>query len=118
MDDATDTALQRLCRKYLQALKPIAVKHKLGGWVEEILSANENKTCHATEEEVELLARCVDEERLKRTDVPKLLGKSYRECNDDDDFDKIKKLPHVGIYSRVNTLLYKIKNNGNKQKKV
>jgi hypothetical protein len=41
-----------------------------------------------------------------------MLDKSYRQCFDDGDFDKIKKLPREGIYGKVSTLLYadKIKN--------
>ena len=66
----------------------------------------------ATEEEVCLLSRCIDDERLKRTDVPKTLGKSYRQSVEDGDFDKIAKLDHVGIYSKVDTLLYKAENEG------
>lgn len=37
------------------------------------------------------------------------LGKSYRQCNDDGTFDNIKKLRHVGIYSKVSALLFKSK---------
>lgn len=52
----------------------------------------------------------VDDERVSRAEVPKILGKSYRECNEDDDFEKIRKLRRVGIYSKVSTLIKKYLN--------
>lgn len=51
------------------------------------------------------MARILDEERLERKDVPKLLGKSYRRCNEDGTFKEIKTLHRVGIYSKVSALL-------------
>ena len=54
-----------------------------------------------------MLSRLVDDERMARADIPVLLGKSYRECCDDDDFDKIAKLRRVGLYSKVSALLHK-----------
>lgn len=90
--------LQEMCRGYLSKLKQIASKHGLANWVERIIHENEQKRCVATEEEVELLARCVDDERVNRTDIPDILGVSYRYCFDNDIFDEIKKLHHTGIY--------------------
>jgi len=112
METQRENILQELCRVYLTRLKSLANKHRLGGWVDEIMTENKNNKCKATEEEVEILSRILDEERISRTDVPKLLGKSYRKCDEADDFDQIKKLRHVGIYSKVSALLYKFKNNG------
>ena len=77
--------------------------------VDSIIRANKRKECEATNKEVEMLARCVDDERVSRTDVPKFLGKSYRQSNDDGDFEHIKKLKHQGIYSKVSALLFKSK---------
>ena len=54
-----------------------------------------------------MLARMVDDERISRTDIPKVLDKSYRQANDDGDFEHIKKLKHQGIYSKVSAFLYK-----------
>jgi hypothetical protein len=48
-----------------------------------------------------------DDERVSRADIPKILGKSYRQANEDGDFCRIKKLKRQGIYSKVSTLLYK-----------
>lgn len=107
-----NSTLQSLCRDYLGRLKRLAAKHGLAKWVEDTIKANANEECAATEDEVEALGRMVDEERVSRVDIPKILGKSYRECNENEDFDKIKKLRHVGIYSKISTLLYKSEQNG------
>lgn len=56
-----------------------------------------------------MLARCVDDERISRTDIPKLLGESYRKSENNGVFDRIKKLKRVGIYSKVSALIYKNK---------
>lgn len=85
------------------------MKYGLGTWLQGIIDANERGECVATEDEVEMLARMVDDERVQRTEVPKILGKSYRQCVDDYDFDEIKKLRYVGIYSKISVLLHKTK---------
>ena len=97
--------LQALCRDYLGKLRYMAKKHGID--VDSIIRANKRKECEATNKEVEMLARCVDDERVSRTDVPKILGKSYRQSNEDGDFERIKKLKYQGIYSKVSALLYK-----------
>lgn len=99
--------LQAVCRDYLRRARPIANRFGLGGFVDSLISANVRNECSGTEEEVELLARCVDDERLSRQEVPKLLGKSYRQCYEDGDFDRIRKLKRTGIYSKVSALLGK-----------
>ena len=97
--------LQALCRDYLGKLRYMAKKHGID--IDSIIRANKRKECEATNKEVEMLSRCVDDERISRTDVPKVLDKSYRQANEDGDFERIKKLKHKGIYSKVSTLLYK-----------
>ena len=97
--------LQALCRQYLGKLRRVAKKHGMD--VNSIIRANRRKECEATQYEVELLSRAVDDERISRTDVPKILDKSYRQANEDLDFEHIKKLKHQGIYSKVSALLYK-----------
>ena len=99
--------LQVLCRQYLGKLRRVAKKHGID--VNSIIRANRRKECEATQYEVELLSRAVDDERVSRTDIPKILGKSYRQTNEDLDFEQIKKLKHQGIYSKVSTLLFKSK---------
>jgi hypothetical protein len=87
----------------------MAKKHGID--VDGIIRANRRNECAATNKEVEMLARCVDDERISRTDIPKLLGKSYRKTESDGVFERIKKLKRVGIYSKVSVLLYKSRKN-------
>ena len=77
--------------------------------VDSIIRANRKGECSGTEREVQMLSRMVDDERISRTDIPKILGKSYRQSNEDGDFDRIKRLKHQGIYSKVSALLFKSK---------
>ena len=100
-------ALQALCRDYLSRLRYMAKKHGID--VDSIIRANKRSECEATNKEVEMLARCVDDERISRTDIPKLLGESYRKSESGGVFDKIKKLRHIGIYSKVSALLFAAK---------
>ena len=97
--------LQALCRDYLGKLRYMGKKHGID--VDGLIMLNRQKKCEATQHEVELLGRAVDDERISRTDVPKILDKSYRQANEDGDFDHIKKLKHQGIYSKLSALLYK-----------
>ena len=96
--------LQALCRDYLLRLRYMAKKHGID--VDGIIRANKRNECEATQKEVEMLARCVDDERISRTDIPKMLGESYRKSESTGVFDKIKRLRHVGIYSKVSALLF------------
>ena len=95
--------LQALCRDYLSRLRYMAKKHGID--VDAIIRANKKKECEATRKEVEMLARCVDDERISRTDIPKLLGESYRQSESCGVFGKIKKLKRVGIYSKIGAIL-------------
>ena len=97
--------LQALCRDYLGRLRYRGKKHGID--VDGLIRLNRQKKCEATQHEVELLSRAVDDERLSRSDVPKVIDKSYRQANEDGDFDRIKKLKYQGIYSKVSALLYK-----------
>ena len=99
--------LQALCRDYLMRLRHMGKKHGID--VDAIIGANKRRECVGTEREVQMLSRMVDDERLSRTDIPKVLGKSYRQANEDGDFERIKKLKHVGIYSKVSALLFAAK---------
>lgn len=100
-------ALQALCRAYLRRLRYMARKHGID--VDGLISANKRGECSATNKEVEMLSRCVDDERLARKDVPKVIGKSYRQCTNDGTFERLKTLRHVGIYSKISALIYKSK---------
>ena len=100
-------ALQALCRDYLGKLRYMAKKHGID--VDSIIRANRKGECSGTEYEVQMLSRMVDDERVSRNDVPKILGKSYRKAEEDNDFEHIKKLNRQGIYSKVSALLFKSK---------
>ena len=95
--------LQALCRDYLCKLRHMGKKHGID--VDGLIRLNRQKKCEATQHEVELLSRAVDDERISRIEVPKILGKSYRQANEDGDFDRIKRLKHVGIFSKVGAIL-------------
>ena len=99
--------LQALCRDYLGKLRYMGKKHGID--VDSIIRANKRKECSGTEYECQMLARMCDDERVSRTDIPKILGKSYRQTNEDEDFERIKKLKHQGIYSKVSALLFAAK---------
>ena len=101
--------LQALCRDYLGRLRYMAKKHGID--VDSIIRANRRNECEATQKEVEMLSRCVDDERIARNDIPNLLGESYRKVESDGVFDRIKRLRHVGTYSKISALLYKSKRN-------
>ena len=102
------TELQRICREYLSKLKGMAKRHGLGDVLANLIEANRREECEATEREVKALSSFCDDERLARSDIPNLLGKSYRQLCEDGDFDKIERLKRVGIYSKVNALLWKV----------
>lgn len=99
--------LQSLCREYLARLRSTAKELGLLPWLNKTIEDSEKQECAATEEQVEMLARMCDDERVSRVDVPKLLGKSYRKSFEDGDFENIKTLKRVGMYSKVKTLLFK-----------
>lgn len=84
----------------------MADKHGLTSWINQAIKDTKRKDCEPTEKECAMLSRLVDDERLTRVEVPPILGKGYQDCFNDDDFYKIKKLKRVGIYSKVDTMLY------------
>lgn len=99
--------LQAMCRDYLRKLRYMAEKHGLGRFVDETIKANIRRECSGTQKEVEMLARMVNEDRICRCDIPKVLGKTYRQCMNDGDFFRIKKLKRTGVYSKISALLNK-----------
>lgn len=110
-NDMRHNTLKSICIGYLRRLRYLGKKHGID--VDGLIRQTKDEKCKPTEHEVELLSRAVNDERLKRTEVPPILGKTYRECFDDDDFDNINKLPTQGIYSKVSTLLYASKKQSN-----
>ena len=101
-----DAYLQSLCRMYLRRLRYYAEKRGLGGFRKELLRANRRRECEATRSEVEMLSRMCDDERMSRSDIPKVLGKSYRRAYEDGDFERIGTLRRLGTYSKVSVLLF------------
>lgn len=106
--------LQIMCRTYLRRLKKYAGKFGLETFVEETIKANKRNECKAKTKDVEMLARMANDDRINRTDIPQVLGMSYRECNDKDLFQHIKRIENRGSYSKVSAELYscKTKKNG------
>jgi hypothetical protein len=84
---------------------PIARKFGLGSFTYDMIRMNYRRECSATESEVELLSRACDDERISRQDVPKVLGKSYRRAYEDGDFERVRTLRRVGIYSKISALM-------------
>jgi len=110
MNEKQNETLQAICRVYLCRLRHLANKHGLKSYLNDLIKRNKEGKCKATEYECEMLARMVNDERIQRNEIPKLIGKSYRQCNDDGTFERIKKLPRVGIYSKVNAIIFNHKN--------
>ena len=85
----------------------MACKHGLGAWVDDTIALTKDSDCKPTEHEVNMLARMCDDERLKRESLPSFLGKAQRDCIEDGDYESVKKLRRVGIYSKVSAMLHK-----------
>ena len=98
--------LQELCRTYLAKLKRKARKHGLAKFVNDTIIANKRKECKATKDEVEMLARMCDDDRISQKDIPPILGKSYRQCFEEDDFSHIDRISNRSSYSKISTMLY------------
>lgn len=109
--------LQRLCREYLVMLRQTAHKYGFRIAIDSLIASNERGECTATAEDVEMLSRCVNDERMTRSEIPMLLNRSYRYCIDNAIFEKLKTLPRVGVYSRVDAMLFKSDFDNDKQNK-
>lgn len=103
---ARNDDLQAMAREYLSRLRYMARKHGLDGWLTALIRENREKRCEATEKEVRMLSRLCDDSNVKRVDVPRILGKSYRACVDDMDFERLRtNKKNRGIYDKVSVLL-------------
>lgn len=109
MSRQRNETLQSMCRDYLSRLRYMAKKHGLLPQLNNLISMNKRRECVGTEREVQMLSRMVNDERVTRTDVPKMLGKSYRQSVDDDDFSRIRHLPRLGTYFKLDALILKDK---------
>lgn len=99
--------LQRIARHYLFMLKGIASKFDLLEWLDNLIEENKRGECSATEEECRMLTRLCDDERVTRKDIPKIIGKSYRNCVENQVFERLETLKRVGIYDKISVLLFK-----------
>lgn len=106
--------LQSMCRNYLKEIKNIAKHYGLKDFVTNMIVANKNGDCKADVDDVEMLARIVNDDRIKRTEIPKILGLSYRQCVDQELFENIDRVDERGTYSRVSTELFKCELENNK----
>ena len=107
-----DEALQKLVRVYQKKLEHLDSKHGLSLFVKSTIKANKRGDCKATRHEADMLARMVDEDRLFREEIPRILGKSYRKCVDNDLFSSIGRLKPKGSYSKIDVMILKEKDNG------
>lgn len=97
--------LQRMCREYLTMLKFRARKFGLYKFVTDMIDANTKKECKASEQDVDMLARMCNDDRIGMNDIPPLLGKSYRRCFEDEDFARIKRSNTRKSYNKVSAML-------------
>lgn len=107
--EGTKDKLQQLCRKYLKKLYRKARDIGLDEFVERTITENENGRCTATVEQVNMLASLCGDDRIKREEIPNLLGLSYRKCNEQKIFKRIRKFKDKGIYSKVDAIILKDK---------
>lgn len=99
--------LQELCRKYLRMLLPIAKNIGLEDFINTTIEKNEKGECIATKEQVDLLAKMCDDDRIRRDEIPQYAGISYGSCVLIDLFSKIRKFTHKGVYSKIDAMLFK-----------
>ena len=112
-----DDALQAMARRYLARLRYMARKHGLLSWLDATIAENKANRCEATEKEVRMLSRLCGDERVSRTDVPRMLGKSYRDSVEDDDFSRLRRVADRGTYDKVSVSLLAKKKKNNKKRK-
>lgn len=112
-----DDNLQAMARSYLARLRYMARKRGLLPWLDATIADNKAKRCVATEKEVRMLSRLCDDDGVRRADVPEILGKSYRKCVDDGDFEKIRRKDGHGTYDKVSTMLLALRGNKYKRKR-
>lgn len=101
--------LQAIARDYLERLRYMARKRGLGTWLDGVIHSNKRGECEATEKEVRMLSRLCDDSDVRRADIPEILGKSYRQCVEDEHFDSLKTTRRHGIYDKVSVLLLAMK---------
>lgn len=90
--------LQQLCRKYLKKLYRKARDIGLDEFVERTITENENGRCTATVEQVNMLASLCGDDRIKREEIPNLLG-----CHTGSVTNKRFLKEYVNLKTKVST---------------
>lgn len=98
--------LQKMCRKYLKRLLPAAKEVGLEEFVVTTIDKNKSGTCVATRQQVDMLASMCEDNRVKREEIPNIVGKSYRFCLTGNLFKRIRKFKDKGLYIKFNQLIY------------
>lgn len=101
--------LQKMCRKYLKRLLPATKEVGLEEFVVTTINKNKSGTCVATRQQVDMLASMCEDNRVKREEIPNIVGKSYRFCLTGNLFKRIRKFKDKGIYSKVDAIILKDK---------
>lgn len=102
-----NSLLQNLCREYLDKLRPFAEPVGLSSFIDTTIQQNKEGTCVATKDQVDLLAKMCDDDRIRRDEIPQYAGISYRSCILINLFDKIRKFTNRGAYSKIDAMLFK-----------
>ena len=92
--------LQKMCRKYLKRLLPAAKEVGLEEFVVTTINKNKSGTCVATRQQVDMLASMCEDNRVKREEIPNIVGKSYRFCLTGNLFKRIRKFKDKGLYQK------------------
>ena len=104
----SENTLQILFRELLYRLrKKLSNSARCTEFIDGLRRDSIRGTCVADEGEVRLLSNALGEGTIKRREIPKKLGISYRQCIKEGIFKKIKKTRKVGIYDRISVSLFK-----------
>lgn len=88
-------------------LLPLAKTLGLQDFVNDTIEKNEKGQCIATKEQVDLLSKMCDDDKIRRDEIPQYAGISYRQCVLIDIFPFIRKFENKGQYSKIDAMLFK-----------
>ena len=69
------------------------------------IDKNKSGTCVATRQQVDILASMCEDNRVKRAEIPNIVGKSYRFCLTGNLFKRLRKCQDQELYYHIDTLL-------------
>lgn len=102
--------LQLLARKYLFRLKKQAKKVGLEEDVDKLIKDNKNGLCIAEKDQVDLLSRAVEDDRIKYDDITHFVHYPFRKIYKENMIAKfIRKFKNRGQYSKVDAEILKNK---------